>query len=343
MGGIRPVNLELRQVSDGVFATSRAQMQAEVADAIAFDMDGVLINVHQSYPVVICQAVTQYLQEMDFRTDGLAVLPEETAYFKAAGGFNSDWALAQGIALSFLVKARVIGSRDATALRMAEPDITTVARGVAQYGGGLLGLERALENIIEARDFEEVKQSWDRARITRLAQEFYAGDEALRVFGVKNETISGQGFMLREKALVTRELLMRAPFRYALYTGRNRGEAEFALEAAGLQGIIPEAAMITEDRGFRKPDPKGLTVIAKALAPRLFIYVGDNLDDWQTATRYETDRSLDDPPCLFCGMLGGSPGPLAYSLFQERGVDLLANSVVQLIDWLRVRQPPRQS
>ncbi len=342
MGGLWSVNLELRQVSDGVFATSRAAMQAEVADVIAFDMDGVLIDVHQSYPVVICQAVTKYLQEVGFSTDGLAVLPEETAYFKAAGGFNSDWALAQGITLSFLVKARVIGSRDATALRMADPEIPTLARGVGQYGGGLAGLYRALENIIEARDLEDVMRSWDRARITRLGQEFYAGDQTQTVFGIKNETIRGHGFMLREKSLVTPELLTRAPFRYALYTGRNKGEAQFALAAAGLDGIIPESAMITEDLGYRKPDPRGLAAIVKQLSPRLLIYVGDNLDDWQTATRYETDRSLEDPPCLFCGMLGGSPGPLAYSLFQERGVDLLANSVVQLMDWLRARQPQRQ-
>lgn len=337
------MNLELRQVSDGVFATSRAAMQAEVADVIAFDMDGVLINVHQSYPVVICQAVTKYLEEVGFSTDGLAILPEETAYFKAAGGFNSDWSLAQGITLSFLVKAQVFGSRDAMALRRADPDIPTLARGVGQYGGGLSGLHRALENIIELSDLEVVLQSWDRTRITRLAQEFYAGDQSPTVFGIQNETISGPGFMLREKSLVTRDLLTRAPFRYAIYTGRNQGEAKFALSKAGLEGIIPDAAMITEDRGYRKPDPRGLQKIVEQLSPRLLIYVGDNLDDWQTATRYETDRSLDDPPCLFCGMLGGSPGPLAYSLFQERGVDLLANSVVQLLDWLQARQPQRLS
>ncbi len=337
MGGLWSVNLELRQVSDGIFATSRAAMQAEVADVIVFDMDGVLIDVHQSYPVVICKAVTAYLQEMGFVTEEMAVTPQETAYFKAAGGFNSDWALAQGIVLIFLVKARILGTRDIMELRAALPDIAAIARAVGQYGGGLEGLYRALENLTEAKDFETVRSSWDRARITRLAQEFYAGDQSHQVFGIANQTVDGPGLMVHERALVSKELLVRAPFRYGLYTGRNAGETTTAMKLAGLEGVIAESAQVTEDRGWHKPDPGGLAEIVRVLSPRLLIYVGDNLDDWQTAARYETDRSLDDPPCLFCGMLGGSPGPLAYSLFQDRGVDLLANSVAQLMGWLIAR------
>jgi HAD superfamily hydrolase (TIGR01548 family) len=331
------VNLELRRVSDGVFATSRAAMQAEVADVIVFDMDGVLIDVHQSYPVVICHAVTAYLQEIGFYGEGLAVTPEDTTYFKAAGGFNSDWALAQGIVLMFLVKAQLLDTRDLKSLMGSPPDAATIARAAGQYGGGLGGLERALENLVESSEFERVKAIWDRQRITRLAQEFYAGEQSHEVFGIPNETVKESGLMLRERALVTRDLLEKAPFRYGLYTGRNAGEAAIALKMTGLDGLIAANAQVTEDRGWQKPDPGGLVEIVRALSPRLLIYVGDNLDDWQTAARYETDRSLDEPPCLFCGMLGGSPGPLAYSLFQERGVDLLANSVVQLMAWLSAR------
>ncbi len=334
MGGISPLNLELRQVGEGVYATNRAAMQAEVADVIVFDMDGVLMNVHGSYPEVICQAVTAFLKEQGFEGEGLAVTPEETAYFKAAGGFNSDWALSQGISLIFLVKAVMAGSKNIEGIRNLAPDMLSLSRAVGQQGGGLVGLSRALQGLVEERDFEDVQASWDQERITHLAMEYYAGDEMLEVFGRTNQTVRGPGLMRNEHPLVSREDLVSAPFRYGLYTGRDYLEAQSAMRAAGLQGIWTREAMMTDDRGFHKPDPAGLVAITHALSPRLMIYVGDNLDDWQAAARYEAERSLDDPPCLFCGMLGGSPGPLAYSLFQERGVDLMADSVRQLLAWL---------
>ncbi|PSR22300.1 MAG: haloacid dehalogenase [Sulfobacillus acidophilus] len=329
------MNLELRQVAAGIYATSRAVMQVEVADVVVFDMDGVLIDVHQSYPVVICKTVDQFLQEQGFLGDGeaAAVTPTETTYFKAAGGFNSDWALAQGICLVYLVKAELAGSRDLRGLKQLSPDMATVARAAAQFGGGLGGLETALSHLIEPRQLQRVKEQWDQGRITRLAQEFYAGDQALAVFGVPNETVSGAGLMLTERPLVNRQLLLDAPFRYGLYTGRNRGEVQSAFDMAGLEDVFAEEALITESRGIRKPNPEGLFVIQRALRPKLMIYCGDNLDDWQTAARYEAERSLEEPPCLFCGVLGGSPGPLSYGLFQERGVDLMADSVRALLRW----------
>jgi len=332
------VNLELRPVADGVYATSRAELQVEVCDVVVFDMDGVLIDVRHSYPVVICRAVDQFLAETGFSGDGTAVTPEETTYFKAAGGFNSDWALAQGVALVYLVKAHMAGSRQIDGLRNLSPDLATVARAAAQLGGGLDGLTRALGHWADAQDLDRALNEWDRARITRLAQEFYAGDQALTVFGVTNDTISGDGLMLTEKPLVTREELLAAPFQYGLYTGRNRGEVETAFQMANLSGIFPESAIITENTGIKKPNPAGLFRIAEALKPHLMIYAGDNLDDWQVAARYETERPLDAPPCLFCGVLNGSPGPMSFNLFQERGADLMTQSVPHLLRWLSQRR-----
>jgi HAD superfamily hydrolase (TIGR01548 family) len=338
MGGLSPVNLELRQVGEGIFATNRAVMQAEVTDVIVFDMDGVLIDVHDSYPVVICQAVTHYLKELGFHGEGLAIMPEETTYFKAAGGFNNDWALAQGAALVFLVKAVMAGNRDYFLLQQVSPDVLTLSRAVLQQGGGLGGLRRVLQGLVDESDFQAIERTWDPDRITRLAMEYYAGDECPQVFGIRNETIRGPGLMRRERSLVLREDLLKTPFRYGLYTGRNLGETQAAMHSAGLDGLWDDEAMITSDSGIHKPDPAGLVAIAKTLAPRLMIYAGDNLDDWQASTRYEAERSLDNPPCLFCGILGGSPGPLAYSLFLDRGVDFMAQSVRELLNWLAQRR-----
>ncbi len=332
------MNQELVQVALGVHSTSRAVMQAEVADVVVFDVDGVLIDVHQSYPYVICLATDAYLKEIGFIGSTPPATPEETTFFKAAGGFNSDWNLAQGIVLSYLVKSAARGSRDLDGLVGAEPNLQTVARASAEFGGGLSGLSQALQNLVEVQDWHSVQNQWDCERITRLCQEFYAGEEAGTVFGLADLKVTGPGMMKREKALIARAVLERAGLQYGVYTGRNYGEALKALDLAGLHGVFRREAMITESEGLKKPNPEGLFRVAKVLRPRLMIFAGDNLDDWQTASRYEAERSLEDPPCLFCGVLDGSPGPLSYGLFRERGATLLAQSAEALIAWVAERR-----
>lgn len=332
------MNQELREVAPGIYATARAVMAVEVCDVIVFDMDGVVIDVHHSYPHVISRAAAAYLQEVGFTGAEDAVSPAETAYFKAAGGFNSDWNLAQGVVLCYLVKAMAAESRDTPGLRQLYPDLETIARAAGEYGGGLDGLSRALRNLLELRDWRAVEAEWDRDRITRLCKEYYAGDESTTVFGVANETVRGPGLMLQEKPLLNRDVLEAAGLRYGVYTGRNYGETLKALELADLVGVFDRRAMITETEGIKKPDPAGLFRVAGVLRPRLLVFCGDNLDDWQTAARYEAERRLGEPPCVFCGVLGGSPGPMAFGLFQERGADLMARSAADLVRWVAARR-----
>ncbi len=332
------MNQDLRQVANGVFATSRAVMQLEVADAIVFDVDGVIIDVHQSYPHVICQAAESYLKEIGFSGNTVPATPEETTFFKAAGGFNSDWSLAQGIVLCYLAKAAAIGSRNLDGLSDSYPDLETMARAAGEYGGGLDGLRQALGNMVELHDWQIVDREWDRHRITRLCQEYYAGSEAPAVFGISDPVVRGPGLMAREKPILPRAVLEAAGLGYGLYTGRNYGETTKALELAGMQGFFLRQAMITETEGLKKPNPEGLFRIASVLQPRLMVFCGDNLDDWQTASRYEAERSLSEPPCLFCGVLDGSPGALSYGLFYDRGATLMAKRAEDLVRFVMERR-----
>lgn len=334
------MSAEIHRVAEGIFATSQAAMQAQVADLIVFDVDGVLIDVHQSYPHVISRAVDTFLRERGFggEPEIVAISPEETALFKVAGGFNSDWQLAQGAALTYLAKARACGTRDIERLRQCPPALESITRAVSQHGGGLAGLADVLRGLLDNGDWEAVTAEWDRDRITRLCQEFYAGNQAPHIFGLDGVAAGRErGLMLDEKPLIDLATLKGGPFRYGIYTGRNLRETMAALRMAGLQSVFAEEAMMTEDAGFRKPNPEGLFRLARRYRPRLMVYAGDNLDDWQTAARYESERSLDDPPCLFAGVLGGSPGPISYQLFRDLGVGLMAEGSQPLVRWLRER------
>lgn len=59
-------------------------------DFIVFDMDGVLVEVGESYRETICQTVAHFT--------GKSITRELVQEYKNAGGWNNDWALSQKIA-----------------------------------------------------------------------------------------------------------------------------------------------------------------------------------------------------------------------------------------------------
>jgi phosphoglycolate phosphatase-like HAD superfamily hydrolase len=334
------MNAALSLVGPGVWASLRAVALADVADLIVFDVDGVLVDVRDSYPWVITHAAQQFLHEVGLTGEEWAVLPDETTWFKQAGGFNSDWDLAAAVVLVYLVKAFREGVGEIAELRRRPPGLRDITQRLARAGGGLVMLERLLMDPLRADEAEQVLGRWNRRRIDQLCMEFYAGSDSPAVFGVVPHTYHGPGLMMREKALVTAADLP-AGFTYGLYTGRAQGETEQALKLLGLRDVFDPALQITADSGIKKPDPEGLRILARRVRPRLVVYAGDNLDDWEVTSRYLTDRDPDLPPCLFAGILGGAPGPLAWNLFQDRGVELLAESARALLAWLGTRRAGR--
>lgn len=327
----------IRAVLPGVYASSRAAALAEVVDLVVFDVDGVLVDVSQSFPVMICEVVAQYLRERGFSGSGPAMTPEETRWFKTAGGFNSDWILAEAAVLYFLVKAERSGHRTWDVLSGEAPRLRDVLRDVSRLGGGLAGLRRTLLQSLSREEAARVDASLDRARIERLAQEFYAGPQSPAVYGITPETYTGPALMASERPLVAPSDLP-PDLHYGLYTGRTAGETAAALALTGLAPRLAAAAVVNADSGISKPDPAGLMRAAQASPPRVMLYVGDNLDDWDTAARYETERGPTDPPCLFAGILAGALGPASWELFEARGAEVLADSVPNLLRWLATRQ-----
>lgn len=59
-------------------------------DCIVFDMDGVLVEVGDSYRETICQTVAHFT--------GKSITRDLVQEYKNAGGWNNDWALSQKIA-----------------------------------------------------------------------------------------------------------------------------------------------------------------------------------------------------------------------------------------------------
>lgn len=212
---------------------------------LVFDMDGVLVDVTESYRETIARTVEHFT--------GVRIAAEKIQEYKNQGGFNDDWKLSHHIV---------------TAAGVEVP-------------------------------FEEVKAHFQRI--------FHGNGE--------------DGLMLRERWVArpgTLEKLSR-DFRFALFTGRPRWEAELTLKRfAG--DLLFEPVVGMHEVEHHKPAPDGLLRIIKDSPGCKAFYVGDTVDDARCA------RAANVP---FIGIAAPS-NPLYVDLvflFQDEGAYAIVDDI----------------
>lgn len=171
---------------------------------LIFDMDGVLVDVTESYRETIRETVRQFT--------GISITHKEIQASKNRGGSNNDWDLS----------LELIRERGASPSR---------------------------EEVIAA--FQRV----------------YLGE-------------ANTGLISRERWLPREQVLERLAirFHFALFTGRERWEAQFTLSKFA-PGILFDPLVGMEDVEFEKPHPEGILKILDHLKPQETYYVGDVMDD----------------------------------------------------------------
>lgn len=306
------------------------------ADTLVFDMDGVLIHTEDSYPEVVSRAVQMYFARI-LRWPGAATLlpAAETVLFKLAGGFNSDWAVAQAGVLFYLAKAARIGPADLAALRQAPPALAEFTAAVQAAGGGLAGAERVALQGLPAPLADGIRRDWDLDLIQRLCEELYGGaDWAPAMFGLAPRYVQGPGLFNLERPLIDPQRLQGSGRKLGVYTGRVRREAWPALQRCQVDHLFTDPVLMTADGAYRKPDPAGLRAVAAHVGARAGLFFGDNIDDCRTVLNYRAAGAPGDPPFWFVGVLGGVLGDRAEAVFRELGADVIAPSVNAVLDLL---------
>jgi len=124
--------------SENIILNKKILDKISQVDTLVFDIDGVLIDVRDSYREGVCRTVQFYFKEI-LRFQGLQNLinPEEVEYFKMAGGFNNDWDLSSAVVLFYLMKAEDNNLKNIDELRTNKPDIKTFTTRILPPGGGL--------------------------------------------------------------------------------------------------------------------------------------------------------------------------------------------------------------
>ncbi len=298
-------------------------------DTLVFDIDGVLIDVRNSFIKTICQTVQFYFKKvLHFNGSHNLINPEEVEYFKMAGGFNNDWDLTSVVVLFYLMKARKNNLKDVDELRDKEPGIKIFATKILPFGGGL---SKALD-LLEKKDGhskEWIFNLWDKDLIIKIFKEIYAGEEyCFNINGFHPSLIKSEGLIKHEKVIINKnKKKFLQNFSIGVLTGRTKGEARVALKRLNWSDIISEENIFTADDGLEKSNPQGLIKLSENLKTRLGIYVGDIWDDLLTTKNF--NKEVKRVNFLSAIVLAEKINlkNKATKFYLNKGVDLLSSDV----------------
>ncbi|WP_281194662.1 TIGR01548 family HAD-type hydrolase [Halorubrum sp. F4] len=280
-------------------------------DAVVLDIDGVLVDVADSYRRAIIESVD--------RVCGRTIDREAIQSFKDAGGFNNDWELTYAAAL-FVVARR-------EGLRM---DVETFTNRIAADEAG--GLEAAKRVVADLPDVAQarVRDQWDTDRLHAVFQALYLGEELYRELEGGDPPVATTGYIHDEPTLVEPATIdaLTERFDVGVLTGRPAAEAEIALDRVGLD--VPDRHRFTmDDWEEGKPHPRALVELAERFDADRIAFAGDTLDDVRTARN--ADREDGERVYYAIGVLtGGLTGESGREKFANAGADAVLPDVNEL-------------
>jgi len=286
------------------------------ADAVVLDIDGVLVDVEDSYR----RAILESIERVYDRT----IRKADIQQFKDAGGFNNDWELTYAAALYVLATGE---GYDAS--------LEAFTDAIAAEGGGLEAAETVVRESIGARAFQRVDGRWDRDRLRDVFQQLYLGAELYRGIEGGDPERETQGFIHDEPVLLeddARDALL-ADYDVGVLTGRPAAEAEIALERVGLDDVPLEHRFTMDDWEEGKPHPRALVTLAERFDAETVVFVGDTLDDVRTAV----NAADADPDREYHGvgvLTGGLTGEAGRRKYEAEGATAVLESVNDLPAWL---------
>lgn len=279
-------------------------------DAIILDIDGVLVDVADSYRRAIIESIE--------RVYGETIEKAQIQPFKDAGGFNDDWELTYAAALYVLARRE-----------KPQLSIETYTGLIAASGGGLAAAETAIADELDPAEREQILSEWDCERLRDVFQQLYLGNDLYRELEGGEPTLDTEGFINDEPVILTpetRAALEEWPI--GVITGRPAAEADIALDRVGLN-VSDELRFTMDDWESGKPDPHALLTLAERLDSERPVFVGDTLDDIRTVT----NAVADDPSRTYqsVGVLtGGLTGEEGRRKYRSAGADAIVESINDL-------------
>ncbi|MFC4550627.1 MULTISPECIES: TIGR01548 family HAD-type hydrolase [Halorussus] len=292
------------------------------ADAVVLDIDGVVVDVADSYRRAIVETVE--------RVHGDTIEKPAIQRFKDAGGFNNDWELTDAVALFVLAKREGF---DADVAEFADRIAERRRQTGAESADGLDAAEAVVEDAVSAEANDRIREEWDPERHRAVFQQLYLGADLYAELEGEEADIDAPGFVHDEPVLLDPATLdALADYPLGVVTGRPAAEADIAQRRADLD--VPEDRRFTmDDWEEGKPHPHALTTLAERFDADSVVFVGDTLDDVRTAT----NAAAEDPDRDYYGvgvLTGGLTGEEGRRKYEEAGAAAVVDSVNDLPDLL---------
>lgn len=145
------------------------------------------------------------------------------------------------------------------------------------------GKELTPEDIQHAKNQGGLNNDWDLTEFLLRKSGIIADfQEIVNKFQELYFGQNGSGFIQNETMIISRESLLNLSKTYdmAIFTGRPKLEAEFALQRWNLEELFfPVITMDDIPKEFHKPDPYGVNYILDIVKPSTSYYLGDTVDD----------------------------------------------------------------
>jgi HAD superfamily hydrolase (TIGR01548 family) len=327
-------------------------MDTETKNLIIFDMDGVIMDVSQSYRETIRLTARHFLQgapDYDNLPDPLFSL-EDLADVKQSGGLNNDWETtyrAISLLLTQVDISDALHDDDAWRLRqkiMSHCDLSNLIAFLKSH-------PYPLKTLLQKNDHKEsgfVKKlsSGDVGSgniIKQIFQEIYLGKKLFEtIYSIPPKTDFENGLIDQEKLLVEHGFLDMLSRHHilAIATGRPKAEAAYPLnrfklldffhKVLTLDDCLEEeqkrATQTGEWVSLSKPHPFMLDVIAQTFADKVkrIFYIGDMPDDMVAAQNAKAE---------FTGIGIISPSPdkqRLKNLLTQAGADFVIDELKEL-------------
>jgi HAD superfamily hydrolase (TIGR01548 family) len=286
---------------------------------IIFDMDGVLVDVTNSYREVTRRSVIEYLRRvLGADVSDHFITLADVASIKKIGGLNNDWDLTDAILNAYLFSA--YDHIDEAMLRQLREVKSTGDDQVVfeqMRRMGLAGNTSKLEDLVRKQRapalFSPVTWSkGDRSPFLlnqgdvrsgnltkRIFQELYLGNDLFRqIYGEAPIFYCNGGYIERERMIPTLAQLdeLSRSYTLSIATGRPGVEAEYALTQFSIghyfKAMVSEDNVVEAEKGciesLRKPHPFSLSLSVEKsgyTSNDSVYYVGDMPDDMVAAGR----------------------------------------------------------
>ncbi len=251
-------------------------------------MDGVLVDTDASYSEAVLRTVQWLLvHDAGITDDGPAVSRADVRAFKLAGGWNNDWDLS-----AVLYRWLLAGPGPSAA---SWSGTAAVPRGGAVPAATTSALRRAARSAADAarisldehgrRAGARAPRTWEEIR--GIFDEYYGGTAtAVARYGMPPRVHNPRGLCENEAVLLTpalvAELRSLGVAKFGVVTGRSQAE----WEAIAARVPLPPGTVVSTEAHGKKPDPEPLRRVVEALDARLFVAVGDTMDDLRMVQKY---------------------------------------------------------